>query len=91
MSIEWFDRKTGEPKIKEAPGGGYMTVIGTPDWVKLPKELGGGKARVLKEKFDVCVCGDKHIVRHLELDNTMGVAECSDIGFAWYMKETGNG
>lgn len=89
MSIEWFDRKSGAPRIKEAPGGGYMTVFGTPDWVKLPKELGGGKKRILREKRAVCVCGDKHIVKHFELEDNLGVAECSELGFAWYMREGG--
>lgn len=87
MSTEWFNRKVGEPKMKEAPGGGYMAVIGTPDWVMLPPELGGEKVRVLKEKYEKCACGLDHVVRHLELDSRVGVAECSEIGFAWYEKD----
>jgi hypothetical protein len=87
MSTEWFNRRVGEAKIKELPEGGYMTVIGTPDWVSLPEQLGGGKARVEREHHGRCPCGDGHIVRRLELKNGMGVAECEHIGFAWYEKE----
>tara|TARA_R110000751_G_scaffold35325_2_gene86844 strand:- start:4327 stop:4605 length:279 start_codon:yes stop_codon:yes gene_type:complete len=87
MSTEWFNRTVGSPNIKEVPGGGYMTVVGTPDWVSLPEQLGGGKARVESENQGLCPCGTRHIVRRLELENGLGVAECEHIGFAWYQQE----
>ena len=90
MSTLWTDRKVGEPRVMEAPGGGYMAVIGSPDWIRLPKELGGKKAKVLGQFANPCVCGDGHSVTHFELEGPVGVAECDRIGFAWYMKEKKN-
>jgi hypothetical protein len=87
MSTLWMDRKVGEPRVTEAPGGGYVTVIGAPDWVRLPDALGGKKVKVLGQLIGVCVCGDDHNVTHFELEGEVGVAECERIGFAWYMKE----
>lgn len=89
MSTLWMDREVGEPRIMDVPGGGYMAVIGSPDWVVLPEELGGKKVRVLGQYLGPCVCGDEHIVTHFELEGPVGVAECDQIGFAWYAKEGG--
>ena len=91
MSTLWMDREPGKMRTVEAPGGGYLTVIGTPDWVRLPDELGGKAVRVLGRFNRRCVCGDDHSVPHFELDSEAGVAECERIGFAWYMKEKKDG
>lgn len=87
MSTLWMDREPGKMRTVKAPEGGYITVIGAPDWVRLPDELGGKKVRVLGQTVSVCVCGDDHNVTHFELEGPVGVAECDRIGFAWYMKE----
>ena len=70
MGIEWFTAR---------PGG-----ADTPDWVRLPEELGGTVAEVIFSSEKTCVCGVDHKVRHLDLAGGVSVAECVIRGYLWY-------
>ena len=85
----WFDRKPGS---RVAMGTTDPTTLllsdDVPDWVRLPDELGGGRARVEKAALGPCPsCKSKHVVRHLELEASFGVAECGAAGFLWYERK----
>lgn len=88
MSVEWFQRRAGE-HVAEGTSDPSMTLIGsgTPEWVRLPEELGGTTLRVEKSFVAACpaaeVCAD---CRHLHLANRYGVAECLSHGFLWYRR-----
>lgn len=74
---------------KRADGSstGAVTVIGRPDWVKLPPELGGGQVRVRSQEAlrpcPKCPVPD-NLVETLALDNNMFVGQCPTHGFVWY-------
>ena len=85
----WFDRKPGS---QVALGTTDPTTLllsdDAPDWVRLPDELGGGRAGVVDRRIGHCPsCESKHGVRHLVLDVPFGVAECGVAGFLWYEKK----
>lgn len=87
MSVEWFEK---EPGVDIAVGSEdpTMLLIGAdqPDWVRLPKELGGAQRRVLAVGVGTCPRGE-HDVRHFALEGDMGVAECPKHGgFLWYRR-----
>lgn len=69
----------------------YLVGDGTPDWVRLPPELGGHQERVKGSFMGPCpMCPSKHPVKHYVLE-TLRVAECEDRGFLWYrVKEDDN-
>lgn len=59
-------------------------LIGHPDWVRLPVELGDYRERVTKVQRDKCpVCGT--ICLHYILESYC-VAECPDHAFLWYRR-----
>lgn len=81
-----FKKKAGELAV--APDGqGYMALLGTPDWVNLPAQLGGGRARVVDVRSGVCLiagCNGQD-AQYLMLDNGMGVSECTMCNqFGWF-------
>lgn len=85
---EWFDRKPGSP-VAQGSEDPTMLLIGdgVPDWVRLPPELGGARVKVLGAHEAPCpMCGKGPDVRHLELPDGLGVAECVRHGFAWYRR-----
>lgn len=86
MSTEWFDRKIESPGVAQGQEDPSMLLIGdtTPDWVRLPPQLGGKEVRVLETFTMACPgnCGGKHKTHRLE-DN-YGVSECPTKGFLWF-------
>lgn len=82
---EWFDKRVGGVSVsKEDPS---MLLVGdqTPDWVRLPPELGGERLRVLGAFNDRCPkCRGGGAVRHLACQDGYGVAECPTCEFVWY-------
>jgi len=85
VSVEWFTKRPGE-NIAVGSDDPHMALIGVgvPDWVQLPAELGGARVRVVSAAVTRCPRGE-HDVRHLKLDNGIGVAECpAHGGFLWY-------
>ena len=84
----WTNRKPGELPAIEEEDGTVCIYIGVPHWVELPPELGSGRARVINQTIEECVCGNGHRAKHLHLEGDVHVAECMDIGFAWYRLNT---
>lgn len=65
--------------------GGVALIVGevTPTVVYPPDEVGGGERKVLGTFEAGCPLHD-HKVRHYDLGNDLGVAECVQAGFLWY-------
>lgn len=65
--------------------GGVALLYGdvTPDVVYPPAEVGGGERRVLRIFQARCPL-HPHSVRHFDLGEDLGAAECLDAGFLWY-------
>ena len=87
MSTLWFDRHPGDTVKQldaEHEGDGKMLLIGTdsPDWVRLPAELGGERARVRASVRARCPAHRDHDCVHHHLENGVSVAECDQ--FYWY-------
>ena len=82
---EWFDRKAGESGSisQEDP---TMVLIGdqTPDWVRLPEQLGGERLQVKGSFVNYCPMCSAEEVKHLLCEGDYGVAECPKDGFVWY-------
>lgn len=80
----WFQKRAGS-EVHEGIDDESMTLLGdcTPNWVRLPPELGGHQVPVLGEKVAPCPRCKGH-VRHLLIGDNLGVAECSRDGFLWY-------
>lgn len=83
---EWFSKKQGDG-VSVSIDDPSMVLIGdqTPDWVRLPDELGGATLRVLDSIRAECpMCEDGVPTRHLHCHDHFGVAECERHGFVWY-------
>ena len=82
--IEWFTKmpRADAAQCDEDP---HLVLVGdsTPDWVRLPFDLGGATVRVVGVGRGPCVCKRKHDVQHLELEHGILVAEC-DTQYLWY-------
>lgn len=88
MSTAWFNKKPGS-EVHESIEDDTMLLLGdaTPDWVRLPAELGGAQVRVLGAHAASCpLCRNDQPVRHLRVEDELGVAECREHGFVWYRK-----
>jgi hypothetical protein len=84
MGSMMFDKRPGQLAINEDEGA---FVIGTPDFVTLPPELGGGRANVIDEGVADCPKCGRAGCKHLVLDVDASVAECvGGCGFVWYRK-----
>lgn len=79
MSLE-CDLKSGEVPLYNSGDEA------TPQWIRLPKELGGKRAKVI-DNFVAkqCIC-NKHPARVYILDGEYAVVECLTKGFAWIKK-----
>lgn len=83
---DWFDRKAGDNFSTHQEEEG-LVLLGdqTPDWVRLPPELGSRQLRVTGTRYHECLmCQDGAPVLHLFCQDDYGVAECSRHGFVWY-------
>lgn len=86
MSTTWFQKHAGS-EVHEGIDDESMVLVGDtiPDWVGLPSQLGGARVRVLGWKASPCpLCKGGHDVRHLQVEDGLGVAECRTHGFVWY-------
>ena len=87
----WFEREPGSGVAKgTSDPNSILLGADVPDWVRLPRELGGARFRVASAVAAACPgCkGQPHVVRHLILDGTrIAVAECGEKGFLWYMNQ----
>jgi len=84
MSTLWLDKFPGQLPMREDLDGSCALLIGTPDYIRLPPELGGRSEDVLGVRGDLCPkCGCAPAM-HYRLE-TLCVAECDDkCGFVWY-------
>ena len=96
MTIEWFDKKPGEPAVQRSPDN--STVVASlypiktvPTVVRLPADLGGQIADVLVVDHKECPldgCDQVHARWHLDAEVEGGahvtVIECSTFGqYLW--------
>ena len=85
MSEMWFERELGSPVSKGITDPTSLLLgHGAPDWVRLPQEIGGTRAKVVEAIAAPCPCESGHTVRHLILDLPVSVAEFPLKGFLWY-------
>ena len=91
MSIIWTKAQGPIEGPYTIPLDGGMVVVGVPDWVRLPPQLGGHQVRVIGAGQGPCPsCGAP--VAHLDLEGNLGVAHCECAGYQWYRtKESGGG
>lgn len=84
----WFDRKPGDFVSLDSEEGKTLLIgDAPPDWARQPPEIGGRTLRVLGTHMAPCpMCQSEYPVRHLELEDRYGVAECFTDGFVWYRK-----
>ncbi len=82
----WGNRKTGSNVSVGEEDPTTLIIANKPDWVRLPKELGGDKVKVLRLIKGACPGSNcnNHTVHHYILDSKYGVAECGRAGFLWY-------
>ena len=88
----WFDREPGDTAMVCKDDDGILLVDATmtPDWVRLPEDLGGARVRVVGDWVGDCPSCFASGVTHLRLDamtpegRSYCVAECMADGFLWY-------
>ncbi len=58
----------------------HALLVGEPDWVSIPPDLGGGRANIVEVFTAPCPVypQDRPAVKHYRLDNGMYVAESGD-------------
>ena len=75
--IAWFRKRAGEL----ATDGEATLIIGEPNVIRLPAELGGEVREVLSTGTTICPhCGER--VKDYQVRGGIGVAECDQ--FYWY-------
>jgi hypothetical protein len=82
----WFDWDAGADFATHQEDEGLL-LLGdqTPDWVRLPPELGRRALAVKDVRYHECpLCQDGAPIRHLCCDEGYGVAVCAQHGFVWY-------
>lgn len=86
MSIEWFDKKVGSDlHAHKTETGMYLVGDHLPSYVRTPPQLGERTVKVIGTFGRACpMCGGGEPVRHLALEDNLGVAECLQHGFVWY-------
>ena len=85
--IEWFDKRPGDSisQSQEDPTMALIGDIGTGDYVRLPPELGSKQVHVLSTHRAECPKCKGGEVKHMTLEDSLGVAECDlGCGFVWY-------
>jgi hypothetical protein len=70
-----FNKEPGKLAVNEELGA---LIIGDPDWVVLPQELGGGTRRVLETVTMKCFHCDR-TVKYLVLEGGLYVCECDQV------------
>jgi hypothetical protein len=88
----WFERERGSELTHAVDDPSFvMPADVTPDWVRLPPELGGAELRVIEAHRAECPkCKAEAPVRHLVAEHGYGVADCATCGFTWYRLNGGH-
>ena len=85
-----FERTPGDfisPSVEERVY--FLVGDDPPDWVRLPPPLGRRQLKVLSHHKAECPQCHTGVVRHLMLEDSYGVAECTGCGgFVWYRQPT---
>ena len=85
MDIFWLTKAPGMLAVNEEE---HAVVIGHPDWVRAPAELGGAQLRVVGVTTEPCPKNGCHRNgTHLATEGGLFVAECEEHGFSWYTYE----
>jgi hypothetical protein len=82
METMWFSKHPGGVPVNEEENA-LLLGDGTPNWVHLPTDLGGGTVKVIRSFIAPCPVR-KVDCRHLELEGGICVAESNQ--FYWYRK-----
>lgn len=83
--ILWGEREAGDSGAVGQDETGAYFIVGTPDWVRTPPELGGEQHRVARTYMRACPCGAGHESKTHELQcTTLQVSECERKGFLWW-------
>lgn len=100
MGTFWYERTAGQGDVTPVAGaeagsdedGSSVLLFDArhtvPDRIRIPPELGGGEARVVRAFTSRCVC-DRHDTEVLESDRRsegkpLRVMECPTQGFLWH-------
>lgn len=85
----WFNRKPGDVASQGSEDETALLIGDSPpDWVRLPPDLGGTQLKVLGVCHAECPKCHAPNVRHLDLEQGYGVAECTGDGFVWYRRRS---
>jgi len=86
MTTLWGQRRPGDEGIvADDELGGAMFVIGDPDRVRTPAELGGVELRVASQYWRDCPCGAGHSAKTFTFEaSELQVTECLVRGFLWW-------
>lgn len=81
----WGEREAGSNVSVGSDAAGSYAVVGDPDWVRTPPELGSEKLRVERVYARACPCGGAHEARTYDLQaSDLHVSDCSERGFLWW-------
>ena len=79
--------KPGQLPILKSEDGNVMLVGSKPEWIKLPKTLGGTKVNITESFIaKACKCGGNHSAKVMLLDCEYMVVECPTKGYTWMAK-----
>lgn len=82
MTTLWGDRKPGDIGT---PIDDNTIVIGEPDRVRTPPELGSQELLVAEIYYRKCPCGGEHSAKTFVLEGSdLRVSECLERGFMWW-------
>ena len=81
-----FTKRPGELATADL-GDGFAVLLGDPDWVDLPADLGGGRARIVRTWSAPCPITGA-LAKHYELEGGLYVAESDR--FYWYRRRGGS-
>lgn len=83
--ILWGDRLPGDETAVGADELGAYTIVGEPQWIRTPADLGSERFRVASVYRRDCPCGADHQVKTYTLSETdLQVSECLRRGFLWW-------
>lgn len=81
----WGTRVAGSHGAIAEDGTGHLVILGTPDWIRTPPELGGQEFRVSRTYMRECPCRRPHQSQTFELAGCdFQVSECAEAGFLWW-------
>jgi len=81
----WTERQAGSGVSVGEDETGAFVVVGDPDWVRTPPELGNEALRVERIYARACPCGGAHEARTFDLQGSdLHVSDCSARGYLWW-------